>query len=188
VPQRQDDAEHDRAEDGTVEVAVLPRPVPDDRCIGPRLPDRFDGVVSRAGRHEDLQAGDGEAHRPQRAVEDPVGHRADPQGHLLPAGDPDGPHVLARPVHLRQDHPCPLRQETPCGCQLGPVRRAVEERDAQVPLERTDLLRERRGGDVQPARGSGELPFLGHGEEVPEPAQVHGARYRRGRGPVGSTG
>jgi hypothetical protein len=100
VPQRQDDSEQHRTEDDTVEVTVLLRPAPDDHCIGPRLPDRLDGVVPRAGRHEDLEARDGEAHRSQRAVEDPVGHRADPQGHLLPARDSCGSHVLACPVDL----------------------------------------------------------------------------------------
>ena len=173
VPLRQDDAEQHRAEDDAVEVTVLLRPAPDDRCIGPRLPDRLDGVVPRAGRHEDLDARDGDAHRSQRAVEDPVGHRADPQGHLLPARGPGGSHVLAGPVDLGQDHPRPLRQDAPRRRQLGSAWSAIEERDAQVPLQRTDLLRERRSGDVQPARGSGEAPLLGHGEEVPELAQVH---------------
>ncbi len=185
VPLRQDDAEQHRAEDDAVEVTVLLRPVPDDRCIGPPLPDRLDGVVPRAGRHEDLDARDGEAHRSQRAVEDPVGHGADPQGHLLPAPSPCGSHVLAGPVDLGQDHPRPLRQDAPRRRQLGSAWSAIEERDAQVPLQRTDLLRERRSGDVQPARGSGEAPLLGHGEEVPELAQVHRTRYRRRQGPGG---
>ena len=69
----------------------------------------------------------------------------------------------------------------PAGVSSAPRGRAIEERDAQVPLQRTDLLRERRSGDVQPARGSGEAPLLGHGEEVPELAQVHRTRYRRDR-------
>ena len=98
---------------------MLLRPVPDDRCVGPRLPDRLDGVVPRAGRDEDLDARDGDAHRSQRAVEDPVGHGADPQGHLLPAVRPRGPHVLACPVDLGQDHPRPLRQDAPRWRQLG---------------------------------------------------------------------
>ena len=179
VSLRQDDAERHRTEDDAVEVPVLLRPAPDDRRICPRLPDRLDGVVPRAGRHDDLDARDRGAHRPQRAVEDPIGHRADSQRHLLPARGRCGSHVLAGPVDLGQDHPRPLRQDTPRRRQFGSARRAIEERDAQVPLQRTDLLGERRSGDVQPARGSGESPLLGHGEEVPELAQVHSARYRR---------
>jgi hypothetical protein len=38
---------------------------------------------------------------------------------------------------------------------------------------------------VQPARGGRESPLLGHGEEVPELAQVHRARYRRRQEPGG---
>ena len=99
---------------------MLLRPAPDDRCIGPRLPDRLDGVVPRAGRHDDLDARDVGAHRPQRAVEDPFGHRADSQGHLLPAREPCGSHVLAGPVDLGQYHPRPLRQDATRGVSSAP--------------------------------------------------------------------
>ena len=158
---------------------MLRRPAPDDRRIGPRLPDRLDGVVPRAGRHGDLDTGDGEAHRSQRAVENPLGHRADPENYLLPGRGHCGSHVLAGPVDLGQDHPRPLREDATRRRQLGSARSAVEERDAQVPLQRTDLLGERRSGDAQTARGRGETPLLSHGEEGPELPQIHSTRYRR---------
>ncbi len=158
---------------------MLLRAAPDDRCIGARLPDRLDGVVPRAGRHGDLDARDVGAHRSQRAVEDPFGHRADTQGQLLPARRPCGPHVLTGPVGLCQYHPRALGQDATRRRQFGSAWSPIEERDAQVTLQRTDLLGDRRSGDVQPARGSGEATLLGHGEEVPELAQVHRTRYRR---------
>jgi hypothetical protein len=179
VSQGQDDAEQHRAEDDTVEVTVLLGSVPDDRRVGPSLANGLDGVVPRAGADDDLGAGDGDADQPQRAVEDPLRHRADPEGHLFPTVRSRGPHVLAGPVDLGQDHPRPLQQDAPRRRQLGSARSAIEEGDAQVALQRTDLLRERRSGDVQPAGGGGEAPLLGHGEEVPELAQVHTTRYRR---------
>ena len=127
-----------------------------------------------------LRQDDAERHRTEDdAVEDPFGHRADSQGHLLPARKPCRLHVLAGPVDLGQYPSRPLRQDTTRGRQFGSTRSAIEERDTQVLLQRTDLLRERRSGHVQPARGRGELPLLGHGDEVPELAQVHSARYRR---------
>src|SRR5687768_17847761 len=60
-----------RAEDDTLQVAVRLRPVPDDRGIGPRLTDGLDGVVPRTGADDDLDARNGRADEPQRAVEDP---------------------------------------------------------------------------------------------------------------------
>ena len=78
MPLRQDDSEQHGAEDDTVEVSVLLRPAPDDRGIGSSLPDGLDGVVPRAGGDEDFGPGDGKAEDPQRAVEDPLRHGADP--------------------------------------------------------------------------------------------------------------
>ena len=82
------------------------------------------------------------------------------------------------PVNLGQYHPRPLRQDPTRRRQFGSAWSPIEERDTQVPLQRTELLGERRSGDVQPAGGRGQASLLGHGEEVPELAQVHRTRYR----------
>ena len=51
---------------------------------------------------------------------------------------------------------------------------AVEEADAEFAFQALDALRQRRLGHVQAGRGSAEVQFLGHGEEVPQvPEEVH---------------
>jgi hypothetical protein len=52
------------------------------------------------------------------------------------------------------------------------VRGAGEQFDAEFPLQLAHLAAERRLGDVQALRGSGEVPLLGHGEEVTQAAQL----------------
>ncbi|GAA4726825.1 hypothetical protein GCM10023198_59900 [Promicromonospora umidemergens] len=44
---------------------------------------------------------------------------------------------------------------------------ALEQDNVQVVLKCLNLLRQRRRGDVQPAGGAREVPFLGYGNEVP---------------------
>ena len=43
---------------------------------------------------------------------------------------------------------------------------ALQQTGAQIPLQRLDLLRQRRLGNVQADRGAGEAQFLGDGDEV----------------------
>ena len=60
-----------------------------------------------------------------------------------------------------------------------PLRSAVEERDAQVPLQRTDLLGERRSGDVQPARGAEKRRSSATARKYLSWRSSTSARYRR---------
>ncbi len=49
----------------------------------------------------------------------------------------------------------------------------MEEVRAQLPLQRADLLGQRRLGHVQPLRGVGEVSGLGHSGEVAELVELH---------------
>ena len=57
--------------------------------------------------------------------------------------------------------------------------------DAELGLQRPDLLAERRLLHAKPLRGAGDVPFLGDGEEVAEMTQFHGViiseKYGMGR-------
>ena len=50
---------------------------------------------------------------------------------------------------------------------------SVEQFDAQLGLELSDLLRQRRLGHVKPRGRPAEVTFLGDGDEVAEVAQIH---------------
>jgi hypothetical protein len=51
---------------------------------------------------------------------------------------------------------------------------SYEQRRAHALLERLDLLRERRRGDVQAFGRSREVQLLGNRDEVPKQSQLHG--------------
>ncbi len=51
---------------------------------------------------------------------------------------------------------------------------AIHQACAQPALQQPDLLTEGRLGDVEPARGGGEVALLGQRDEVAQQAQVHG--------------
>jgi hypothetical protein len=54
-----------------------------------------------------------------------------------------------------------------------------EQRRADARLERLDLLRKRRRGDVQSFRGAPEVKLLGNGDEVAKEPQLHEAEDTR---------
>ena len=51
--------------------------------------------------------------------------------------------------------------------------RAVEQRDAQLLLQRTDLLRQRRLRHRQALGSAAEMQLLGNGHEIAKLAQIH---------------
>src|SRR5918912_1128830 len=63
------------------------------------------------------------------------------------------------------------------GRELDAARRAVEKRHAQLRLEASDLLRQRRLRHVQAFRGAAEVALLGDRHERAEVAQLHAAIY-----------
>jgi len=58
-------------------------------------------------------------------------------------------------------------------CQLDSAVRPMEEADAEVLLETTDLLTQRRLRDVKALRGSTEVQLFRDGNEVAEMAKLH---------------
>ena len=57
--------------------------------------------------------------------------------------------------------------------QLDAAARALEQRAAELGLERANLLAERRLGDVQPRGGTPEVQLLGDGDEIAKLAEFH---------------
>ena len=57
------------------------------------------------------------------------------------------------------------------------ARQALEQRPAELALERGDLLRERGLGDEQALGRRGERPLLDDGDEILELAEVHSYKY-----------
>lgn len=53
------------------------------------------------------------------------------------------------------------------------MRRALKELDAEVCLELMHCTAQRRLGHVEPCCCTADVAFLGNGDEVSEPAQVH---------------
>lgn len=58
------------------------------------------------------------------------------------------------------------------GCECYGTRGAEEERVAEKLFEATDLLRERRLGEVETLGGAAEVELFGYGDEVAEVAEL----------------
>lgn len=122
-----------------------------------------------------LHVGPGIAEMAQHGGQDAVVGRAD-------KGQRQRPHLAARQplrqrrqrARLRQDAPHLHQPACPHRRQRHRALRAVEQRDAQLLLQRADLLRQRRLRHRQARGGTAEVQFLGNGHEVAELAQVHG--------------
>jgi hypothetical protein len=84
-----------------------------------------------------------------------------------------GPDVVPGPVGLGQDHAGAADERRSRGGHGHALRGPLEQGDAELALERLDLLRQRGCGDVQPFGRPREPALLRHGEEVPELAQFH---------------
>ncbi len=94
-----------------------------------------------------------------RAHAVPEGQRA------LPAAG-EAAYVAPEPVGLLAEGGAPLHQHRARFGRFDGVGGAVEELHAQVLLQFAYLPAERGLGDVEPLGGTGEVAFLGHGQEV----------------------
>lgn len=72
-----------------------------------------------------------------------------------------------------QQLPRPLQKALAGGSQPHAALVALQQRDAEFVLKRTDLLAKRRLCHVQPFGGAGEVQFFGNGNEVTQVAQFH---------------
>lgn len=63
---------------------------------------------------------------------------------------------------------------SPCGQEYHALRRAFEERHAELGFQPVHGAREGRLADVQTGRCTGEVAFLGHGHEILELSDAHG--------------
>jgi hypothetical protein len=99
------------------------------------------------------------------------GHVADDQLPDLPSRR--SARDLRRAFRLRQGQPRFDQEGATRVRQLDPAVRSLEETDAELPLEATDLLTERRLRDVKALRGSTEVQLFRDGDEVPEVAKLH---------------
>ena len=105
---------------------------------------------------------DADRHREQRRHLELA--RLEPERHARGVAGPLGrPHGRLR---LRQQRPAGRGQPDAAGEPL-------EQRAAELRLERADLLGERRLGDAEPPRGARERALLDHGQKRREPPQVH---------------
>ena len=80
---------------------------------------------------------------------------------------------LDAPVGLGERAPGRGQQHRAGGGQRDPAARPRKQHDAQNSFELADLLAEGRLGHVQSARRAAKMQLLGHGNEIPEVAQLH---------------
>lgn len=71
------------------------------------------------------------------------------------------------------ESPCFDQESLPGRGEDNAMRRAVKELDAEVCLQLMHRTAQRRLGHVEPCCCTADVAFLGHRDEVPEPAQVH---------------
>jgi hypothetical protein len=96
---------------------------------------------------------------------------ADDQVSDLPASRPA--RDLRRTVRLGQRQPRFDEERSACVRQLDSTARPIEEADAEVTLEATNLLTERRLRDVKTLRGSTEVQLFRDGDEVAKVPKLH---------------
>ncbi|OBG77961.1 hypothetical protein A5700_18115 [Mycobacterium sp. E1214] len=66
-----------------------------------------------------------------------------------------------------------LEQHLPGWGEDDAARTTFQQGDTQVSFQGLNLLRQRRRSDPQPAGCPPEVPFLGHGNEIPELSELH---------------
>ncbi len=116
-----------------------------------------------------------------RHVEGPQHTRQQARAHARRGPQPDPPapqlrqflHLQPCRVRVRQDPPGQRQQRLARVGQRDVAPGAAEELRPQLPLQRLDLLGERRLGHVHPLGGPGEVPGLGHGHEVQKLLKLH---------------
>jgi len=81
---------------------------------------------------------------------------------------------LRRALRLSQRQPRFGQERSAHVRQLDPSIRSMEEADAEVTLEATNLLTERRLRDVKALCGAAEVQLFRHGQEIAEVTKLHG--------------
>lgn len=85
----------------------------------------------------------------------------------MPLSPPhEAAYVAPEAVRLLAEGGAALHQQPPGLGGFDGVRGAVQELDAQLPLQLAYLAAERGLRDVQPLGGAGEVAFPRHGQEV----------------------
>ena len=80
------------------------------------------------------------------------------------------PRILRQPPRQRD-------QGFPFAGRARALAGAFQQLDAKLRFQRLDLRRQRRLRDAEPRGGAAEMPFLGHGQEMPKAAnqaEIHG--------------
>ena len=85
----------------------------------------------------------------------------------------DRPGAVGRSVDRCEDRACVLEEALARGGERHPAPVAGEQCDAELALERADLLAQRRLRDMQPRRRPMEMQLLGHRDEVTKMPQLH---------------
>lgn len=128
--------------------------------------------LSVAGRGGDLQARFRPGQVAQGSVQDVLHGRRDAQCQVpvTPVGTLD---LVAGAFGSGQQDVGVFEQHLPGRGEEHVARAALEQGDVQVPFQGLDLLGQRGRGDVEPAGGPPEVPFLGHSKEVLELSELH---------------
>src|SRR5262249_54693769 len=82
-------------------------------------------------------------------------------------------HGNLRALHLIEDAARFLEQQSPAVGQLHATRQAAEQRRAQLPLELSNLLTERRLLHSEPLRRPSEVQLLGDSYEIAKTTKIH---------------
>jgi hypothetical protein len=136
------------------------------------------GIGLRAGEERveaDVDGREARAPDPEDAREDvQIGRRHEPDGQLADLAAAGAARRAHGALRVRE-HPAHLVEERmPRGGELDAAVRAMEQVDAELAFELSDLLAERRLRHVQARRGAAEVQLLRDGQEVAEVAELHG--------------
>ena len=85
----------------------------------------------------------------------------------------DARHALLHHGNAVEDAPGLFEEELAALGQRHALCVATKQHRAEMVLERLDLLTERRLLDVEPRGGAGQVPGLGHRQEVAQMSKLH---------------
>lgn len=88
-------------------------------------------------------------------------------------------------VHRFEDASRVIEEDAPARQERHASRSSLEERRAELVLERADRSTERRLAHVEAQRGAAHVPFFGDGDEIADLLEAH-ARIVRDRNGIGS--
>ena len=155
------------------QVADVHRPVVDDV-----------GLVDPVGpQHLDRDLGMEPGELAHGRGDDQAGHEPDREHPLARADVRDPPPGR---VGGRQQRPAVLEQRLPGRGEPGRPLVPLEQLHLQLLLERADLPRQHRLGDMQRLRGAPEVQLLGHRHEIAHLAQIQVHGTPASSGPPGS--